>query len=55
LKCPKLVPLEALKPIAKRVLATFSKSSNQPLMILMDWSMINDTLNLLWMSVGFGG
>jgi len=55
LKCRKLVPLEALKPISKRVLATLSKSSKQPLMILMDRSMINDTLNLLWMSVGFGG
>jgi len=55
LKCQKLVPLEALRPIAKRVLETLSKSSNQPLMILMDRSMINDTLNLLWISVGFGG
>ena len=55
LKCRKLVPLEALKPISKRVLATLSKSSKQPLMILMDRSMINDTLNLLWISVGFGG
>jgi hypothetical protein len=53
LKSEKLVPLEALKPIAKRVLASLSKS--QPLMILMDRSMINDTLNLLWISVGFMG
>jgi len=55
LKCRKLVPLEILKPISKRVLATLSKSSNKPLMILMDRSMINDTLNLLSISVGFGG
>lgn len=53
LKSEKLVPLEALKPIAKRVLASLSTS--QPLMILMDRSMINDTLNLLWISVGFMG
>lgn len=53
LKSEKLVPLEALKPIAKQVLASLSKS--QPLMILMDRSMINDTLNLLWISVGFKG
>jgi len=53
LKSEKLVPLEALKPIAKLVLASLSKS--QPLMILMDRSMINDTLNLLWISVGFMG
>jgi hypothetical protein len=56
LKCRKLVPLEALRPIAKRVLETVSKSSNEEgLMILLDRSMINDTLNLLWISVGFGG
>lgn len=53
LKSEKLVSLEALKPIARRVLASLSKS--QPLMILMDRSMINDTLNLLWISVGFMG
>jgi len=55
LKCPKLVPLEALKPISRRVLETVWKSKNEPLMILMDRSMINDTLNLLWISVGFQG
>ena len=54
LKCQKLVPLEVLKPIARRVLETLAKSLNQPLMILMDRSMINDQLNLLWISVGFG-
>ncbi len=55
-KCRKLVPLEVLKPIAKRVLETIAKSSKQAdLMILMDRSMINDTLNLLWISVGFYG
>lgn len=55
LKCRKLVPLEALKPISKRVLETVWKTRNEPLMILMDRSMINDTLNLLWISVGFQG
>lgn len=55
LKCRKLIPLEVLKPISKRVLATLWRSSNKPLMILLDRSMINDTLNLLWISVGFGG
>ncbi len=56
LKCKKLVPLEVLKPISKRVLETLWKASRkEPLMILMDRSMINDTLNLLWISVGFGG
>jgi len=55
LKCRKLVPLEILKPIARRVLETLSQSSKEGLMILMDRSMINDTLNLLWISVGFHG
>jgi transposase len=55
LRCPKLIPLEALKPISKRVLETVCRSENESLMILMDRSMINDTLNLLWISVGFQG
>lgn len=44
--------LEVLKPIAKRVLETLWKSAKKEegLMILMDRSMINDTLNLLWIS-----
>lgn len=53
LKSEKLVPLDVLKPVAKKVLAGLSKT--QPLMILMDRSMINDTLNLLWLSIGFAG
>lgn len=55
LKCRKLVPLEVLRPIARRVLAALSKASNDGLMILMDRSMINDTLNLLWIGVGYQG
>lgn len=56
LKCPKLVPLDALKPISKRVLETVWKANKEAgLMILLDRSMINDTLNLLWISVGFQG
>jgi hypothetical protein len=55
-QCPKLVPLEVLTPISKRVLETLWKSEQEKsLMILMDRSMINDTLNLLWISVGFQG
>lgn len=55
LKCRKLIPLEVLKPISKAVLQSLSRFSKEPLMILMDRSMINDHLNLLWISVGFGG
>jgi transposase len=53
LKSEKLVPLEALKPIAKKVLSSLSQQP--PLMILMDRSMVKDTLNLLWISVGLMG
>jgi hypothetical protein len=55
LKCRKLVPLEVLQPIAQEVLRSLRKSSAEPLMIMMDRSMINDHLNLLWVAVGFGG
>lgn len=55
LKCRKLVPLEVLQSISKAVLQSLRESSKEPLMILMDRSMINDHLNLLWISVGFGG
>jgi transcriptional regulator CtsR len=48
LKCRKLVPLEALRPIAKRVLETVSKSSNEEgLMILLDRSMINSRVEFV--------
>jgi hypothetical protein len=53
LKSEKLVPLETLKPIAKKVLSSLGK--HQPLMILTDRSMINDPLNLLLISVGLRG
>jgi len=54
LECGKFVPLELLKPIASRVLRFVSRKS-EPLMILMDRSMIRDTLNLLHVAVAFGG
>jgi hypothetical protein len=53
LQCAKLKPLEALKPVATMVLKQLSRSG--PLMILMDRTMINDTLNLLYLAVSFGG
>lgn len=55
LQCPKFVPLSTLRPIASRVLRQLSGGSKAPLMILMDRSMINDTLNLLWVSVAYHG
>lgn len=55
LNCGKLVPLETLRAVAAKVLSSVSESSREPLMILLDRSMINDTLNLLWVAVAFGG
>lgn len=55
LNCDKLVALEALEPLARKVPRAVAESSRAPLMILLDRSMINDTLNLLWVAVGFEG
>ncbi|MCA1605162.1 MAG: IS4 family transposase [Acidobacteria bacterium] len=55
LQCQKFVPLEVLTPIATTVLRQVSRSGKEPLMILMDRSMINDTANLLWVSVAYHG
>jgi hypothetical protein len=55
LQCQKFVPLEVLTPIAITVLRQVSRGGKEPLMILMDRSMINDTVNLLWVSVAYGG
>lgn len=53
LRSAKLEPLEVLKPVTTKVLTYLSRLG--PLMILMDRTMINDTLNLLYVAVSFGG
>jgi hypothetical protein len=53
LQCVKLKPLEVLKPVAKRVLKHLARHGGS-LMILMDRTMINDTVNLLYVAVAFG-
>lgn len=53
-RCAKLDPLQVLKPVATRVLKSLSRNGG-PLMILMDRTMINDTVNLLSVAVSFGG
>lgn len=53
LRCAKVEPLAVLKPVATQVLRYLSRRG--PLMILMDRTMINDTLNLLYVAVSFGG
>ena len=53
LDCDKFVPLDMLKPVAKELLQKMCRN-NKEIMILMDRSMINDTLNLLYVAVAFG-
>jgi hypothetical protein len=53
LDCGKFIPLDTLKPVATQVLRRMSRQG-QPIMILMDRTMINDTTNLLYVAVAFG-
>ena len=55
LRCRKLVPLEALKPVAKKVLKGVSRLGRAEIRAVMDRTMINDTINLLYISVAYGG
>lgn len=55
LQCPKLQPLEALAPIATKVLQQMSCGGKARLVLVLDRSLINDTLNLLWVAVAFEG
>lgn len=54
-QCQKLVPLEALKPVAKKVLKGISRRGRVSMSAIMDRSMINDTVNLLFISVAYHG
>ncbi len=54
LACAKFVPLEVLKPLATRILKWLNRRGH-PILLIMDRSFINDTLNLLHVAVGFGG
>jgi hypothetical protein len=54
LDCPKFVPLEVLRPVATRVLRSLSRSK-QPLVLVMDRTMIGDQDNLLMVSVACAG
>ena len=55
LACDKFDPLSTLKPVAKQVLKEVSRHGRQALTVVMDRSMINDTLNLLWVAVAYEG
>jgi hypothetical protein len=55
LQCEKLQPLEALKPVATRVLKEVSRGGRVRIVVPMDRTMINDTINLLFLSVAYAG
>jgi hypothetical protein len=54
-QCEKWVPLDVLKPVAKKVLKGISRYGRVEIRALMDRSMINDTINLLHISVAYHG
>jgi Transposase DDE domain len=54
-QCEKLIPLEVLKPVAKKVLKGISRGGRDEICAIMDRSMINDTINLLHISVAYNG
>jgi len=54
-QCEKLVPLEALKPVAKKVLKSLHRGGRGEILAAMDRTMINDTLNLLFITVAYSG
>lgn len=54
-QCEKLVPLDALKPTAKKVLKSIHRYGRGEIRAAMDRTMINDTINLLYLTVAYGG
>jgi hypothetical protein len=55
LACEKLVPLTALSPVAKKVLREVSRGGRRHLLVVMDRTMINDTVNLLFLALAYAG
>lgn len=53
-QCEKLVPLDALKPTAKKVLKSIHRHGRGEIRALVDRTMINDTVNLLYVTVAYG-
>ncbi len=54
-QCPKLVALEALQPTAMKVLQQLSRGGKERLVLVLDRSLVNDRVNLLWVAVAFAG
>src|SRR5215813_9433976 len=55
IQCEKLVPLNALKPVARKVLKSLHRGGRGRIHALMDRTMINDTINLLHITVAYCG
>jgi hypothetical protein len=55
LQCEKLLPLDALKPVAKKVLKSLHRGGRGEIRAAMDRTMINDTINLLFITLAYGG
>jgi hypothetical protein len=55
LQCEKLIPLDALKPVARKVLKSLHRNGRGRVRAAMDRTMINDTINLLFITVAYGG
>ena len=54
LQCEKLIPLDALKPVARKVLKSIYRNGRGEIHAATDRTMINDTINLLFITVDFG-
>jgi hypothetical protein len=55
LQCEKLIPLDALKPAAQKVLKSLSRNGRSEIYAALDRTMINDTINLLFITVCYEG
>ena len=55
LQCEKLIPLDALKPTAKKVLKSVYRNGRGEIRAAMDRTMINDTINLVFITVTYNG
>ena len=55
LQCEKLIPLDALKPVARKVLKSIYRNGRGEIRAAMDRTMINDTINLLFIAATYNG
>jgi len=53
LQCEKLIPLDALKPVARKVLKSIYRNGRGEIRAAMDRTMINDRINLLFITATY--